>query len=117
MKNLKVKIITGFKDDQFFTIDADEAHKAYYLFLNPEERGIFKNGIAVIGQHIQRIEPDYNATMGWNPSYKLTGLDETEIKRQGIDVRLRDVLYHAKNVAQHQPDEINIPLSEIKLLE
>ena len=45
MKDLKIKIITGFRKDQYYTIDAEEAHKAYYLFLNPEERGVFNNGV------------------------------------------------------------------------
>ena len=75
MKDLKIKIITGFRKDQYYTIDAEEAHKAYYLFLNPEERGVFNNGVAMIGKNVQGIEPDYHATMGWNSTHTLDSDD------------------------------------------
>ena len=117
MKNLKIKIIVGFRKDQHYTIEADEAHKAYYLFLNPQERGIFKNGVAIVGQNIQGIEPDHNATMGWNADHVLDGNDWNEIRKNGIDAKLRDVLQLAKETAINRPDQISLPLSEIKLLE
>jgi len=116
MKNLKVKIITGFRKDQHYTIEADEAHKAYFLFLNPEKRTVFKNGVALIGEKIQGIEPDYNATMGWNSDHVLDGDDFNDLRDKGIDRKLRDVLSFAKDIAQNQPEKINMPLSEIKLL-
>jgi hypothetical protein len=116
MKNLKIKLITGFRKDQHYTIDADEAHKAYYLFLNPEKRTVFKNGVALIGSNIHGIEPDYNATMGWNSDHILDGDDYNQMRIKGIDRKLRDTLQLARDIAQFQPDKINLPLSEIKLL-
>lgn len=116
MKNLKIKIITGFRKEQHYTIDADEAHKAYYLFLHPDERGVFKNGVAIIGQNIQGIEPDYNATMGWNADHNLDGDDWHELRQKGIDRELRDLISLASTVAKTQSEKINLPLSEIKLL-
>ncbi len=116
MKNLKIKIIIGYRKDQHYTINADEAHKAYYLFLNPDQRGIFKNGVAIIGQHIQGIEPDYNATMGWNADHNLDSDDWNEIRSTGKDRELRDVLTLAKDIAQYKPEHINMPLSQVKLL-
>ena len=116
MNNLKIKIITGFRQDQHYTINADEAHKAYYLFLHPEERGIFNNGVALIGKNIQGIEPDYNSTMGWNKGYELNADDWNDIRNKGVDRKLRDVLSLAKEVAQFQPQKINLPLSDIKQL-
>jgi hypothetical protein len=116
MKNLKIKIITGFRKDQHLTIDADEAHKAYFLFLNPEQRGVFKNGIALIGADIRGIEPDYNATMGWNPDHTLQSDDWNELRKTGMDRQLRDIIQLASDVAKFQPEKINLPLSEIKLL-
>lgn len=113
MKNLKVKIITGFRKNQYYTIDADEAHKAYYLFLNPEQRGIFNNGVAIIGQNIQGIEPDFNATMGWNPSHTLGDDDFNEISSKGIDSELKNILFLAKRVALNEPESVNLPLSDI----
>lgn len=116
---MKIKIITGFREQQYYTIDAEEAHKAYYLFLHPEERGVFSNGVALIGKNIQGIEPDYHATMGWNPTHKLDDDDFNELKEKGIDVKMRDTLYEAKQIAQlNQPQVMNKKLTEVrKLLE
>jgi hypothetical protein len=108
MINLKLKIITGFRKDQSITIDAEEAHKAYFLFLNPDKRGIFKNGVALCGQNIQSIEPDYHATLGWNPSHVLTGEDYNEIKNKNLDTRFREALALGKNKAQEiKPPELS----------
>lgn len=117
MNNLKIKVITGFREDQEFTIDAEEAHKAYYLFLNPDKRGIFSNGLALIGKHIQRIEPDYNTTFGWNPSHKLTDDDWNEIRQKGVDSQIKNLLSEAKQVAymiDEKPELLSLPLSEAR---
>lgn len=117
MTNLKLKLRTGFRKDQCHTIDGDEAHKAYYLFLHPDERGVFSNGVALIGRNIQSIEPDYNATMGWNHEYELNVDDYIDLKNKGVDRKMRDLLALAKNVAQSiAVESINLPLSQIKLL-
>jgi len=117
---MKFKIITGFREDQYFTINANEAHKAYYLFTHPEERTVFSNGMAIIGKNIQGIEPDYNATMGWNPTHHLDAYDWIEIKQKGIDRQLGDCMIKAKEVAtiaDQNPKVLNKPLEDIKLLE
>jgi hypothetical protein len=113
MMELKVKIITGFRKEQRHIIDAEEAHKAYYLFLNPDKRGVFNNGVALIGADIRSIEPDYHGTMGWHHTHTLDSDDMNEIRARGIDTALRDTLYAAKNVAQlGKPELMNLPLSE-----
>lgn len=119
---MKFKIITGFREDQYYSIDAEELHKAYYLFRNPEERGVFNNGVALVGRNIQGIEPDYHGTMGWKSTHKLDGDDMGEIRRKGVDREMREVLREADEVAQlMQPQHVRLPLSEakeqIKLLE
>src|SRR5215213_626053 len=114
MKHLKIKVITGFRKEQHYTIDADEAHKAYYLFLNPDKRGVFKNGVALIGQDIRGIEPDYHATMGWNPTHQLDSDDWNELRGKGIDSALKKVVSAAKDAAQLLPPEkMNLPLSAL----
>lgn len=114
MKSLKVKIITGFRKDQHYTIEADEAHKAYYLFLHPEQRGVFNNGVAVIGQDIRSIEPDYQATMGWNNTHQLDSDDWNEIHQSGIVPEIRSMLITARQVAQLAlPEQMNQPLSQL----
>jgi hypothetical protein len=112
MKNLKVKIITGFRDEQCYSIGAEEVHKAYRLFNNPDERAIFSNGLALIGNSIRGIEPDLIGTMGWNKGYILTPDDYAEINSRGIDRKIRDVLYLAKEVAIKRPDLCNVSLSK-----
>lgn len=114
---MKFKIITGFRAEQHFIIDADEVHKAYYLFLNPEKRTIFSNGVAMIGQDIRGIEPAWNETMGWNPSHKLDGDDWNEIRQKGIDRKAEEIQQKAKQLAHSKDHSIfALPMSAVKLL-
>lgn len=116
---MKIKITTGFTADQKFTIESEEAHKAYYLFNNPEKRGTFSNGVALIGRDIRSIQPDYNAEMGWNPTHQLDDYDWEEIRTKGIDTKFRDLLAEAKKVSyliEKNPQLLNKPLEEAKQL-
>lgn len=111
---LKIKIITGFRKEQEHSIDSDEAHKAYFLFLNPEHRTVFANGLALRGSEIQRIEPDYQGTMGWNPSYPLGPDDWNEIRRRGVDVELKNLLSIAHVIGkQGAPGDMLLTMTEV----
>jgi hypothetical protein len=113
----KIKITTGFSEDEKFTIEPKEAHKAYYLFNNPTKRGTFSNGVAVTGNQIRSIQPDYHATMGWNPSHKLDDDDWNEIRGKGVDNKLRNILSIARDVAKLAEQDnllLEKPLNEIK---
>ena len=115
---MKIKIITGFRKDQKYTIDADEAHKAYYLFMNPDKRGIFNNGVALVGSMIQGIEPDYHATMGWNETHLIDSDDWNELNSKGIAKQLNAILVKAKDVVkeyQDQPEVFSLPLSQVEI--
>lgn len=117
---MKVKVITGFREDQYYVIDAEEAHKAYYLFNNPEKRGVFNNGVALIGKNIQGIEPAWQETMGWNPTHRLDSDDWNEINSKGIGTKLKETLYLAKQVSdsiESKPELMKLPLSEAKTLQ
>lgn len=94
-----IKVITGFREDQHFTLPAEEAHKAYWLFSHPEERGIFSNGVALIGKNIQGIEPDFRATMGWNQTHELDSDDFNEMRKLGVDRKVRSFLEKGKETA------------------
>ena len=110
----KIKIVCGFRKEQEFTIDANEAHKAYYLFNNPDKRGTFETGLAIKGSDIQRIEADYNATMGWNHTHQLTSDDWNELNNKGISDKIRDILFLAKSVAKtDDPKELATPLIDL----
>ena len=119
MREIKLKIAVGFRDDQYMVIDGEEAHKAYYLFTHPEERAIFKNGAALIGKNIQGIYPAWNEIMGWNPTHKLGDDDWNTIRNAGIDTAAQNLMLEAKEVSymlQSRPRDINKSLSEIRML-
>lgn len=96
----KIKIVLGFKTSQEISVPAEEAHKAYYLFRNPNERGVFDNGLAIRGMDIQRIEPDYQGTMGWNPTHVLDTDDWNEIRDKGIDRKMREITSRAGEISK-----------------
>lgn len=109
--NPKIKLIVGFRRDQEHSIDADEAHKAYYLFLNPEKRGVFKSGLAIVGADIKEIVPDYQGTMGWNPTHVMDSDDWNEVRGNGIAYKIPKLLAAAKDIAQlGKPEDLNQPL-------
>lgn len=109
---MKIKIITGFREDQFYTIDIQEAHKAYHLFLHPNERGVFSNGVAIRGIDIKSIEPDYHSTMGWNPTHQLDSEDWNEIRGKRVDVKMRNLLAAANQLAKMDGVQMNTLLSD-----
>lgn len=116
---LQVKVITGFRDDQYYVIPSEEAHKAYFLFNNPEARTIFSNGVALVGKNIQGIEPAWNETMGWNPTHRLDSDDWNDIRSQGVEKELRYELEDAKQaalMAVNNPTILNMKLSDTKKL-
>lgn len=108
----KIKLITGFRRDQDCSIDANEAHKAYYLFDHAEQRGTFKNGLAIKGDQIQRIEPDFQGTMGWNSTHVLDSDDQNELAKLGVDRKMRQIMSAAREIAKlGEPKDLNTPLS------
>lgn len=109
-----VKVITGYRRDQEYSINANEAHKAYYLFYNPDARAVFSDGLAILGKDIQRIVPDYNASMGYHPDHNLTGDDYNEIHAAGIMEKLQTVLTTAKEIGRvAEPDDLQTPMLEL----
>lgn len=110
----KVKIICGFRKEQEYTINANEAHKAYYLFNHPEKRGTFDNGLAIKGSDIQRIVPDYNATMGWNHTHVLTGDDYNQLHYDGVMWKLQSILAAAKEIGRNgDATDFALPLVDL----
>lgn len=113
----KVKIITGFDNEQHYTIDAEESHKAYYLFRNPTKRGVFENGLALIGKDIRAIQPDYHSTMGWNTTHVLASDDWNELSGKNVIEKLKHLMGKAKDVsyiADENPLILGKKLSEIE---
>lgn len=114
----KLKIVTGYNEDQQFSIDAEEGHKAYYLFRNPEKRGVFSDGLAITGKDIRVIQPDYNGTLGYNKNYKLDEHDYAMIVSRGLSEKLQRIMGHAKDVSYLMDNDIDMSsnkLSEILL--
>lgn len=114
---MKFKVIVGFRDDQFYTIDESEIHKAYYLFMMPEARTIFSDGVALIGKNICGIEPDYHSTMGWNRTHKLESDDFNEMRNKGVLKKFTAVMSKGKEVAElatKNNELLRLPLGEIE---
>ena len=112
--NCKVKLIVGFRRDQEHSIPADEAHKAYYLFLNPDSRGVFSNGLAIKGSQIEEIVPDYIGIMEWNPTHVMDSDDWNEIRDLGIDRHMTTMISAAKDIARlKDPKDLETPLTEL----
>jgi hypothetical protein len=108
----KIKVVVGYREDQYHTIDADEAHKAYYLFEHPKERGIFANGVAIRGEDIHSIVPDWHATMGWNPTHRLDTGDWNEIRDIGAHYTVTKLMSAAHEVAKlGNMQDFNKPLT------
>lgn len=111
---MKIKLIVGFRRDQEHSIPAEEAHKAYYLFTHPEARTIFSNGLAIKGDQVQEIVPDWQGTMGWNASHQLDGDDWNEINLSGVGKKMQELLSNAKDIAQlGEESDLNKPLTEL----
>ena len=110
-----IKVITGFREDQYNIISMQEAHKAYYLFKNPTERGVFENGVALVGKNIHEIQPAWNETMGWNPTHELDDNDWNEIDKLGVGKKMRILLGHAKEVGDLITE--TSPLKRMSLIE
>lgn len=111
-----IKLITGFRKDQHITIPMQEAHKAYYLFRNPSQRGVFNNGLAIVGNNIQEIRPDWNATMGWNDTHEIADDDWNDIHSKEVDVKMKDLLGKAKEAGMlidSKPELMSKSLGEI----
>lgn len=110
----RVKMITGFRRDQEYSIDANEAHKAYYLFDHPDTRSTFSDGLAIKGDQIQEIVPDYQGTMGWNPTHVLDSDDHNELAKNGVSRKLQQIMSAAKDIAKlGESQDLNTPLSEL----
>lgn len=99
MRKYYIKVITGFREDQQISIPMQEAHKAYYLFKHPEARGVFNNGVALIGKNIQEIKPDWNKTMGWVDTHELDNYDFLELRNNGVEAKMRELIVKAKDIA------------------
>jgi hypothetical protein len=109
-----IKIITGYRSDEYKIIQDEEAHIAYYLFANPDKRAILSGGVTLRGSDIHDIQPAYNETMGWNPTHRLTDDDWNEIRSKGIEKKLIQKLTLAKTVAvRMSPKDISTPLPEV----
>ena len=111
-----ITVVTGFREDQRIDIPMQEAHKAYYLFKHPEARGVFDNGIALVGKNIQEIRPNWNKTMGWNETHQIGDDDWNEINGAGVGEKMKALLSRAKEVGENlglNPNMMKMTLGQI----
>lgn len=95
MRYFKVK--TGFKEEDFISINENELEAALYAFMT-DSKVIFKNG-ATTGKNIMEIKEDWHKAMGWNTGYRLQPEDFEQINRECKNYR--GLLAKAKENVQH----------------
>ena len=77
---------------RYIDIDETELEKALAAFRFGTS-AIFKNGAL---EKIGDIVPDYNETMGWNPTYQLQDDDWNDIRSKGVDRKLKELSQNTK---------------------
>lgn len=111
-RKLSIKVICGFRQDQEYSIPVEEAHKAYYLYLNAGKRHVFSTGLGLRSEDIQRIVPDWNGSMGWNPGYMPTPEDYAQIRSEGVQSELQGLMTKADTIARSCGTQVfQLPLS------
>lgn len=99
------KIKTGFKDEDFISIDETELEVAMYAFIS-DSKAILKNG-AVHGRNIMTITEDWHKEFGWNPGHKLGPDDFAEINLKaghyrGLIALIKENVQHLINTNQRE---------------
>lgn len=111
-KSFKIKI--GYGADEYIAIEKSELAKAYHCFIT-EGKMITKDGYALRGKDIIRIEPNWNAIMGYTRDYKLKGEDYLHIGEE----RMRYanlIMSKAKEIAHEavQTNDVTVLSTELK---
>jgi len=84
------------------------------LFDHPDTRSTFKDGLAIKGDQIQEIVPDYQGTMGWNATHVLDSDDWNELNGNGVARKMRQIMSAAREIAKlGAPEDLNTPLGEL----
>lgn len=113
---MKAKIITKRYGKEYeYSIDMNDAHKAWYLFYNPTARAVFNNGsLGLRGEDVVSVEIDPVGTMGWNPTHRMDSDDWNEVRGKQLDYRLRNTLSAANQVSQDcLPEDLRKPLDQL----
>lgn len=98
MKTKHFKVMRGFGTDDYIPITESELKKAIYAHMTGTNVA-FEMG-SISGNHISAVVPDFQRTMGWNPSHKLDNDDWTDIRSRGLDNGMRNMIASAKEDVQ-----------------
>lgn len=90
------KVFRGFDQNDYIPIDETELVKAVYAHMTGKPVAL-QNG-SINGTHISAIMPDWNRTMGWNPTHKLGDDDWNDIKYKEVDKLYLGAIADAKSV-------------------
>ena len=104
------KIVYGYKPEEYHGITKKELPIAFYAFL--KETKFFGQDFAIDGKHIMRIEPNWNAVMGWNEGYRATSEDLSTIPRK-LSKRVREYMIDSKTQAKQAIESGNVKLLEL----
>lgn len=112
-REIKYKVVFGYGDTDYITIDRErDLMKAYAAFINQTPL-LLQSGEAI--ERVKYILPDWNATMGWNHGYKITGQDMGEV---GVK-RIQEAKFFLANAAtavriaikENKPHILELPTS------
>jgi hypothetical protein len=109
MKYYKVK--TGFKDDDFISVDENELPMAIRAQVTGKI-GIFKEG-TVTGDKIITITADWNKELGYNRTYQMSAEDYGELPKSLIN-EYRELLENTtlQITGGDRPETKNLPPSQ-----
>ena len=109
------KIVFGFNEDDYISINSDELHKAQVIAIEGGkatfEDGFFNNR----GNDVMRIVPDWHRVRGWNKGYKMNALDHEDV--ENLVEPYRQTLANGKLLAEfiikeNRRELLSVPASE-----
>ena len=116
-RKLKFRVVYGYNAGQHVTVRKKDLPKLYVMFLNGTGRTVLENGIALRGEDIQRIEPDWNATMDWNATYRLMSDDFDQIGF-ALQEEAKQIMGEKREIAHYlirsgQEDKASLPMADM----
>ena len=101
-RKLKFRVVYGYNAGQHVTVRKKDLPKLYVMLR---------------GEDIQRIEPDWNATMDWNATYRLMSDDFDQIGF-ALQEEAKQIMGEKREIAHYlirsgQEDKASLPMADM----